>query len=187
MGAPGGFVMLASFVFTTLLLIHPAIPVAAQDGGQTAPAQSSPPPSSQSPSAQSSPGKNPGPVKIWTNDDLPTAGEPALRAKAPKKNSRAGPDAGQAADPKYAAGIKKQLDTLQAQLEDTDKQLAGLKSFRDGENVTTPGVELRKGINRTPVDQQITALEIKKKQLQEKISDLLDEARKKGVEPGQLR
>jgi hypothetical protein len=46
---------------------------------------------------------------------------------------------------------------------------------------------LNKSYNQTPVDQQITALQEKKKQTQAKIDALLDEARKKGVEPGQLR
>jgi hypothetical protein len=37
------------------------------------------------------------------------------------------------------------------------------------------------------VDQQITSLQDKKKQLEVKIGALLDEARKKGVQPGDLR
>jgi hypothetical protein len=37
------------------------------------------------------------------------------------------------------------------------------------------------------VDQQITSLQDKKKQMEAKIDALLDEARKKGVEPGDLR
>jgi peptidoglycan hydrolase CwlO-like protein len=37
------------------------------------------------------------------------------------------------------------------------------------------------------VDQQITNLQEKKKQLQGKIDALLDEARKKDVQPGDLR
>jgi hypothetical protein len=38
-----------------------------------------------------------------------------------------------------------------------------------------------------PVNQQITSLTDKKKQLEGKIDALLDEARKKGVQPGDLR
>jgi hypothetical protein len=37
------------------------------------------------------------------------------------------------------------------------------------------------------VNQQIISLQKKKKQLQDKIDALVDEARKKGVQPGDLR
>ncbi|MGB9516145.1 MAG: hypothetical protein WBQ61_02925 [Candidatus Acidiferrum sp.] len=46
---------------------------------------------------------------------------------------------------------------------------------------------MSKGYSRTPVDQQISQLQEKKKQLEAQIGDLLDEARKKHIDPGQLR
>ena len=61
------------------------------------------------------------------------------------------------------------------------------QEFQSGEPVSTDARELDKGINRTPVDQQLAQLEDKKKQLETQISDLNDEARKKGIDPGQLR
>lgn len=39
----------------------------------------------------------------------------------------------------------------------------------------------------TPVADQIQQLEDKKKQIQDQMDAVLDEARKKGIEPGQLR
>jgi hypothetical protein len=39
----------------------------------------------------------------------------------------------------------------------------------------------------TPVEDQVKTLEVKKKQIQDQIDALEDEARKDGVEPGQLR
>ena len=39
----------------------------------------------------------------------------------------------------------------------------------------------------TPVADQIQQLEDKKKQIQDHMDAVLDEARKKGIEPGQLR
>ena len=92
------------------------------------------------------------------------------------------------ADPQYIANTRKELAKLQSQLEDTDKQLADLKSFSEGKApATSSGYQLNKGYNRVPVDQQITGLEDKRKQLEDKIDTLLDEARKKGVLPGDLR
>ena len=53
--------------------------------------------------------------------------------------------------------------------------------------MTKGSTEIPTGYVRVPVNQQIPALEEKKKKLQGQIDDLLDEARKKGIEPGQLR
>jgi len=91
------------------------------------------------------------------------------------------------ADPTYVAKTKKDLQKLQEQIDDADKQLAKLKDFNEGEPVGSGAQEFHKGYNSQPISQQITGLETKKKDLQSKIDALLDEARKKGVEPGQLR
>jgi hypothetical protein len=105
-----------------------------------------------------------------------------------KNPGKAGSGTGGKADGQYIANTKKELAKLQSQLDDTDKQLADLKDFSEGKPpATSSGHQINKGYNRVPVDQQITNLQDKKKQLQAKIDALLDEARKKGVEPGQLR
>jgi len=70
---------------------------------------------------------------------------------------------------------------------DADKQIAKLKDFNSGEPVGTNQRQLHKGYNSEPVSLQIQALEAKKIAMQAKIDALLDEARKKGIEPGQLR
>jgi hypothetical protein len=57
----------------------------------------------------------------------------------------------------------------------------------EGKQPEATGYPINKGYNRVPVDQQIASLEDKRRQLQEKIGALFDEARKKGVLPGQLR
>jgi predicted HicB family RNase H-like nuclease len=180
--------VLASLLLTALLTAFLLIPAAAanlsQSAGQTAQSQDQSPPAPQTSPAKPPASKNTA-AKVWTNDDLPTTTEPSPRSNGQKKGSKQDTTAGQ--DSTYTASVKKQLDKLQEQLADTDKQLSGLKNFRNGENVSTAGVDIHQGINRTPVDQQIASLEAKKKQLQGKIDDLLDEARKKGVEPGQLR
>ena len=91
-------------------------------------------------------------------------------------------------DAQYVANTRKQLEKLEAQLKDTDQQISDLKDFLAGKPAaTSSGYQLGKGYNRVPVDQQVANLEAKKKQIQAKIGDLLDEARKKGVEAGQLR
>ena len=92
------------------------------------------------------------------------------------------------ADAQYAASVRKQLEKLNAQMAGADKQIADLTNFSKGEpSTSTSGIKLGKGYNREPVEVQIHALQEKKKDLQSKMDALLDEARKRGVEPGQLR
>jgi hypothetical protein len=125
----------------------------------------------------------PPPKKVWTNDDIPsTKGNAAGKKNA---NFRATPT--QNVDPATVDRIRKSLEKLQTQLDDVNKKLKSYKEFQNGEPVSTDARELSKGISRTPVDQQLVQLEDKKKQLETQISDLNDEARKKGIDPGQLR
>ncbi len=124
--------------------------------------------------------------KIWTNEDVNGLNGPVSVVGNSKNLGKGG--AGAKADGQYIANTRKELAKLQSQLDDTAKQLVDLKDFSEGKTpATSSGYQINKGYNRVPVDQQITGLQDKKKQLQGKIDALLDEARKKGVEPGDLR
>ncbi len=94
---------------------------------------------------------------------------------------------GQPADPATVARIKKDLKKLQTQLDDVNSKLKSYKEFQEGEPVSKGERDLSKGYSRIPVDQQMEKLLKKKKELQTQIGDLVDEARKKGIDPGQLR
>ena len=124
--------------------------------------------------------------KVWTNEDVNGLTGPVSVVGNSKNLGKAG--SGTKADPQYIANTRKELLKLRSQLDDADKQLTDLKDFSEGKAPTTSsGYQINKGYNREPVDQQITGLQDKKKQLQDKIDALLDEARKKGVQPGDLR
>jgi hypothetical protein len=126
------------------------------------------------------------PKKVWTNEDVNSLSGPVSVVGNSKNSGKASSSV--KADGQYILNTRKELAKLQSQLDDTDKQLSDLKDFSEGKApATSSGYEINKGYNRVPVDQQITSLEGKKKQLQDKIGTLLDEARKKGVEPGDLR
>ena len=91
------------------------------------------------------------------------------------------------ASPQYVASVRNQLEKLLKQIVDVDKQITDLKNFKSGEPSTNAsGVQLDKRYEREPIEVQIRALQDKKKDLQAKIDALYDEARKKGVEPGDL-
>jgi hypothetical protein len=161
----------------------------------------------QSPAPSNSPGASPAPAtsrtqppdatapaaadtkktkKVWTNEDINGLTGPVSVVGNAKNLGKAG--SGTKADPQYIANTRKELAKLRSQLDDADKQLTELKDFSEGKAPTTSGgYQINKGYNREPVDQQITGLQDKKKQLQDKIDALLDEARKKGVQPGDLR
>ena len=161
-------------------------------------AQSSASPTSQSsspaPAASPAPPADPVTVadpkkakKVWTNDDVNGLSGPVSVVGNTKNLGKSGA-VGKTADGQYIASTKKELAKLQSQLDDTDKQLADLKDFSEGKApATSSGYQINRGYNRTPVDQQITSLQAKKLELRDKIGALLDEARKKGVEPGDLR
>ena len=126
------------------------------------------------------------PKRVWTNEDVNGLSGPVSVVGNSKDAGK--PALGTKADGQYIANIRKQLEKLRSQLDDAEKQLADLKDFSDGKSPSTSrSYQLNKGYNRVPVDQQITSLQDKKKQLEGKIDALLDEARKKGVQPGDLR
>jgi hypothetical protein len=124
--------------------------------------------------------------KVWTNDDVNGLNGPVSVVGNSKNLGKGDPDS--KADGQYIANTRKELRKLQSQLDDTNKQLRDLQDFSAGKAPTTSsGYPINKGYNRVPVDQQITSLEDQSKQLRVKIDALVDEARKKGVDPGDLR
>lgn len=127
----------------------------------------------------------PTPKKVWTNDDVPSA-KPGASA-ADKRGSTSRAAASETVDTATVQRIRKSLEKLEGQLDDVNKKLKAYKDFQEGEPVSTAEREIHKGVNRVPVDQQIVQLREKKKQLEGQISDLYDEARKKGIDPGMLR
>lgn len=126
--------------------------------------------------------------KVWTNDNLKDANGAVSVVGGAKDTAKGNSNAAKPVDPKYLASVRQQKEKLQRQMDDIDKQITDLKNFKSGEpSTTSSGVALDKRYEREPIEVQIRALQDKKKDLQSKMDAVLDEARKKGVEPGQLR
>lgn len=126
------------------------------------------------------------PKKVWTNENLSGANGPVSVVGDPKGKPK--PASSKAANDQYVAIVRQQLEKLQQQITDMDRQLVDLKNFSAGEPSTSAsGIKLNKSYDREPIEVQIRALQEKRKDLQSQVDALLDEARKKGVEPGQLR
>lgn len=145
---------------------------------QTSTSVAAAPPTSTSASAP--------PKKVWTNDDI-RGSRGGVSVIGDKRNQNSHLGSTQPADTATASSIKKSLEKLQSQLDDVNMKLKSYKDFQDGEAVSKGERDLSKSYSRVPVDQQMVQLLDKKKQLESQIGDLLDEARKKGVDPGQLR
>lgn len=171
--------MLRAFSLPVVALLL-TMPASAQTTDPSAP----PPASKPQDAAASTEAKKT--KKVFTNEDLSkTNGKISVVGEAKEQPKPAAPAT---ATPQYIAALRKQLEKLGRQLEDVNKQITDLKNFNAGEPSTrASGVQLDKRYEREPIEVQIRALEDKKKDLKSKIDALYDEARKKGVEPGDLR
>jgi hypothetical protein len=169
-----------SLSLAILMTLLAAGSAAAQSPNTGSPTPAPPPKDSTSPADATKP------KKVWTNENLSDANGTVSvvgDAKSKTKSSSSKP-----ADAQYIASTRRQLGKLQSQIADADKQIVDLTNFSKGEPSTgAGGIKLNKGYNREPIEVQIRTLQEKKKDLQAQIDALLDEARKKGVEPGQLR
>jgi hypothetical protein len=165
-----------------VLVLSCAVAAAAQN-----PAPNPPPPAAPAP-IPAPPPETKKTKKVWTEDNLSDARGTVSVVGDAKNASKGKPSSDKAADAQYIASVRKQLEKYQEQIADIDKQLVDLKNFSSGEPSSgASGIRLNKSYDREPIEVQIRALQEKKKDLQAKSDALLDEARKKGVEPGQLR
>ena len=168
------------------LLLCGFLPIAclAQDNQ----AASAPVPSQQPGKATAEPA--PAPVaktektkKVWTNDDVKSAGRVSVVGdKRNQKYTMTKP-----VDPATILKYRNSLEKLQVQLDDVNKQLKLYDDFSEGKPVSGGSRDMSHGYSRTPVDQQAAKLKEKKKQLEDQMDGLYEEARKKGIESGQLK
>jgi hypothetical protein len=172
--------MLRSLSLTIILTLFAAFSVAKQSQDSAA---SAPPAPSQD---SATPAETKKPKKVWTNDNLSSATGAVSVVGDPKNKPK--PASSKPANAQYVASVRKQLDKLQGEIADIDKQLVDLKNFSSGKPSTSAsGIKLNKNYQREPIEVQMRALQDKKKDLDSKVDALLDEARKKGVESSELR
>jgi chaperonin cofactor prefoldin len=175
--------MLRSLSLLLLGLFFAVLSAAAQttDPGSPAPASQS-----QNPPTSADAKK---PKKVLTNEDLAnsTAKISVVGNGQNTPGSKSKAAAPKTANPQYVASVRDKIEKLLKQIVDVDKQITDLKNFKAGESSTnSSGVQLDRRYEREPIEVQIRALQDKKKDLQSKLDSLYDEARKKGVEPGEL-
>lgn len=193
------------FLLASVLLL-PAYGVvsAAQSpsaGGQTEAAKPAAQPSGTAPVAPNSSDKNPAakptkkPKKVWTNDEISSVGGDGsisvVGNTADTKPSSRDMDRNSTnqtpQQERKIAAYRDRLHQLNNQLEATDKKISELRNFKADNTSASGGINMNHGYSMTPVEDQVKALEVKKKQIQDQIDALEDQARKDGVEPGRLR
>src|SRR5260221_12201875 len=159
-------VSFARFLFCTVVLLAIAGMALAQQ-------PANPPPGTSVPK----------PKKVWTKDNTHPSGGPPAAAKRSSPPSPAAKDG----NAQLAKDLRGKLEKLNVQLKDTDKQIDDLKRFQAGETNGDSGRQVNRGLNRMPIAQQLEKLQAKHDQLQAQIAAIYDEARQKGILPGQLR
>lgn len=173
------------FMFAAVALLS-AFPAAASFPYSSSPSQDSA--SSQSQPA-TPPREEPKKTKkVWTNDNLGDVSGSPISQVGDERNSAPGNSAAaKPASSQVVAAYRKQLTTLQAQMAGIDKRIADLKSFSKGETPGANGLQMHKAYSTEPIDDQVRKLEEKKKSLAAQIDAVFNGARKRGIEPGQLR
>jgi hypothetical protein len=155
-------------VFPACLLLSGAAVVSAQQPVDTAPSNM-PRPKSK---------------RVWTNDDFqPVSADVAPAAKAVSSPVRPSNDA----NAQLARQLRGTLEKLQAQLKDADQQLDECRRFQAGELNGDAGRQMHKRYSTAPIPEQIAKLEERRKHLQDQVEAIYEEARKKGILPGELR
>ena len=91
-------------------------------------------------------------------------------------------------DPKVVASLREQLRRLQAQLAVVERQYSDLKAQSKGDSKSAGGLRQNTySYDSSSVEEQLQHLLEKKKRIESTIDELLDAARKAGIEPGDLR
>jgi len=181
-----------------LALVYPmaALQTMAQTQDSASAASSSKvPTAAKTPSAaeEKKPADGTKPKKIWTNEEVGSLkGDVSVvgtNRPAESQTQTTSNGSGTAVDPRqgkiqrYRAAIAE----LRKKIDAGDERIAQLKNFKADDSSPNGGINPNRGYNMIPLDEQVKQLEEKKQQLLASIDDLENQAKKEGIEPGELR
>src|SRR5215472_5081646 len=137
-------------LIVALALVTGAAPSHSQQESGSSSQSQNPPLTTPQEQAQRSVSAKPGAKKtkkVWTNENLSDAGG-TISVVGDTRNAPKGPartdqrsSSGNAVDPRVISGLRQQLEKLQAQLADVDRQLADLKDFSKGSSKGSGGIQ----------------------------------------------
>jgi len=187
--------MLTRLLMPFLLLGFAAVHCCAQSQDPAADASGASKPAATSANAPSptSPDKKP-PKKVWTNEDMGSV-HGTISVVGDEKSPATRTDRGnsQASNPsndlhqQQVDRYRERIQQIQGKIESIDKRISQLKNFKAEDSSPSGGININQGYNMVPLEDQVRQLEEKKKQLQAQIEDIENEARKNGIDPGELR
>jgi hypothetical protein len=143
--------------------------------------------------AEKNPDTKAKPKKVWTNDDVSSLkGSVSVVGVKSAAGSRS---EGNDHQDKEASGPQTErvrkyrdaIDQLRTQIGEADARITQLKNFKAENGGPNGGINPYQGYDMVPPEEQVKQLEARKKQLQGKIEDLENQARKEGIDPGELR
>jgi chromosome segregation ATPase len=138
------------------------------------------------------------PKKVWTNEEMSTlhgtisvVGDPSQSSSySDSRQWNSASDSGSGGNTereKAIANYREQLRQLREQQDAIDKKISAVRNFKADNSSPSGGINMRTRYSMTTTDDEIKQLEGKKKQIQAKMDAIEDEARKNGIEPGELR
>jgi len=186
------------------LALHPSLTYPQDTSAPTATAT---PQTNSAPSAAQAPAKTQSlvpavqaadkkkPTKVWTNDEITSVKNGVSVVGDTDKNGsrhsylRADDQEKENQDlhKQQVGKCRNQIRELRDRIDAVDKRLSQLKDFKADNTSASGGIKLHQGYNMVPLTDQVKQLEDAKKQLQAQIEDIETEARKNGIEPGELR
>jgi len=167
--------------FTTQLRAQSA-PQQPAPAPAAASAPSTPPPAPES----KTPAKPAASKKVWTDEDMSSLTGPTYDATPNSTSSRpnSSRSRGYSGSPN-GDYYRNQINSLKAKIAGIDQKIDNFEALAHGE---APGQgEKQSGVRITDSRADIQALVKQRQTLQKQISDIEDQARHAGVEPGQLR
>ena len=158
--------------------------------------RATPPPANQ-PATPAANGQTPPPAgktektkKVWTNEEVGDLQGP-VSVVGTKRSSEGptqwspngGADSPRGKIQRYRAAIA----DLRKKIDAADQRIAQYKNFKADDSSPNGGINPHKGYSMVPLDEQVKQLEEKKKQMLASIEELENQAKKEGIEPGELR
>jgi hypothetical protein len=165
-----------SLSFALIFTLFAAVSAVAQSQDSSSPAPQAPTPDSQT-SAETKK-----PKKVWTNDDLSRTKGTVSVVGDPKNKPK--PASSKPGNDQYVASVRKQLDKLQGQIADIDKQLVDLKNFSEGEpRRPLAASSSTKAMTANPSKCRCARCRIKRKILSPKLTRCLTKPARKASSP----
>lgn len=127
------------------------------------------------------------PKKVWTEDDVSKLNGPISVVGSEKQTHGDTRSEGPRVSGVSAAALRTRLRKLQTQLNDAGRKIAELKNIQSGATSGDAEMQLHHGYSTESLPDQIKKLEEKKKDIQDQMDAIYEEARKNGIEPGELR